>query len=236
MRFDLRRAWRPAIAVVLVAGTGDAAPTRRPMPRTVAAHAPRPVQSSPAAAPPPRAWATALASVDVRNRNTGVHAKVRLYTSDGGLDREALRSFMRVACSTTDADPHEDQPLDPRVVQLVIRAAYHFGGAPIVIVSATRKGDPGKHGAGDAVDFQLDKVKPGALAAYLLATPRAGVGLYPHPKTQYVHVDVRQQSYHWLDASPPQVTWPEKLLPDPAQVRRDAGWVAADDLPEIATR
>ena len=234
MRSGLGQAWRPAIAVLLVAGSGDAAPSRRLAPRAIAAHPPRPLRVAPVSGPQGRAWSSTLAPIDVRNRNTGAHARVRLYANDGGLDRAALRSFMQVACSTTDADPDDDQPLDPRVVQLVVRASYHFGGAPVVIVSATRKGDPGKHGAGDAIDFQLAKVTPNALAAYLFTTPRAGVGLYPHPQTQYVHIDVREHGYHWLDMSPPRVTWPEKLLPDPARARRDAGWVPAYDLPEPA--
>ena len=30
-----------------------------------------------------------------------------------------------------------------------------------------------------------------------------GVGVYTNPLTQYVHLDVRERSYHWIDASPP---------------------------------
>ena len=54
-----------------------------------------------------------------------------------------------------------------RVVQLAIRAAYHFGGASISIISATRPGAHGKHGTGEALDFSLEGVKAPALAAYL---------------------------------------------------------------------
>lgn len=183
-------------------------------------------------------WATALGAIDVRNRNTTAKAKVRLYADDGSLDAAALKTVMRVAASTADAstDPNAEiaEPLDTRLVQLVVRASYHFGGAPIVIVSATRKGSPGKHGTGDALDFQLDGVRAGVLAAYVRTFPQAGVGIYTHPKTQYVHVDVRERSFHWLDASPPGVTWREMRLADPHGQERDDRYSPRLDLPETA--
>lgn len=145
---------------------------------------------------------------------------------------------MRVAASVIGLPNRSDgevaEPLDARVVQLAIRAAYHFGGAPIVLVSATRKGTHGKHGTGDALDFQLDGVRAASLAAFLRTSPCAGVGIYTHPKTQYVHVDVRDQSYHWIDASPPFVTWRERLLSDPTRQKRDGSYDSAMDLPEAA--
>lgn len=193
------------------------------------------------AAPGP--WASNLPPVSIKNRNTNAKATLRLYESNGGMDRGALRQFMRVACSVADAPDEAGEvaePLDPRLVKLVFRAAYHFTtrGAPprIIIVSATRKGDHGKHSAGDAIDFQLEGVSAASLAAWARLTPRAGVGLYTHPSTQYVHLDVRDHSYHWVDGSPSGVKWPEKLLPDPTQQKRDASYVAASDLPEVATR
>jgi hypothetical protein len=46
-----------------------------------------------------------------------------------------------------------------------------------------------------------------------------------------VHLDVRDASYHWLDASPPGVKWREKQLRDPTQMKRDAAWSPEQDLP-----
>jgi hypothetical protein len=183
------------------------------------------------------AWAVALGPVDVLNRNTNARGKVRLYDEHGALDRGEARAFMRLAGSSKvepDDASEDDERLDIRVVQLAIRAAHHFGGASIAIVSATRVGARGKHGTGEALDFALDGVKASVLAAYLRGTPRAGVGIYTHPKTQYVHLDVREHSYHWIDGSPPGVTWREQLLADPKQVVRDASWAPSMDLPEAA--
>ncbi|MBX3223743.1 MAG: DUF882 domain-containing protein [Labilithrix sp.] len=228
------------LAVVLAAGTGDAAhaspvrearvATREP-PRPLARPAIRP-------APPKVAWASSLPAIDVKNRNTNARAKIRLYADDGTLDRDALRDFMRVAASAADlADGPSGEvaePLDTRLVQLAFRAAYHFKNAPIVLVSATRKGAHGKHGTGDALDFQLVGVRAATLAAHARSYPRVGVGIYTHPKTQYIHLDVREQSFHWLDGSPPGVTWRERRLADRSQQRRDAAYARALDLPEAA--
>jgi uncharacterized protein YcbK (DUF882 family) len=237
--------WTTALAVMFAAGTGDAAPTHTPVrnARVVERVPPRPLDLPSAAAtlaPIQATWATSLPAIDVKNRNTNASAKVRLYADDGTLDRDALHTFMRVACSEADlpdrADGEVAEPLDPRVVQLAFRAAHHFGNKPIVIVSAMRKGAHGKHGTGDALDFQLEGVRAATLAAYARSYSRAGVGIYTHPKTQYVHLDVRERSYHWLDGSPPGVTWRERLLKDPTQQKRDASWVSTMDLPDATTK
>ena len=180
-------------------------------------------------------WAESLGSIEVFNRNTNGHGKVRLYDAHGTLDRGEARAFMRIAGRSKDAPDdasEDDERLDLRLLQLVVRASYHFKGAPVSIVSATRPGANGKHGSGEALDFALEGVKAPVLAAYLRGTPRAGVGLYTHPQTQYVHLDVRDHSYHWLDGSPPGVTWREQLLADPKQAARDASWKETLDLPE----
>lgn len=227
---------RTAVAIALlsvVAASGDRhagaapnAPVKNA--RIVESAPPRPLV--PEASSKTESWATPLKAVDVRMRNTGAQSKIRLYTDDGKIDEKAAREFMTVAASVKGAN----EPLPTRLIQLVFRASYKFGGANVVIVSATRKGAHGKHGSGQAIDFALDGVSASALAAYLRQTPRAGVGIYTHPKTQYVHLDVRDRSYHWLDGSPPGVTWREKLLPDPNQAKRDESYATTNDLPESA--
>jgi uncharacterized protein YcbK (DUF882 family) len=184
-------------------------------------------------------WAASLGAVEVVNRNTGARGKIRLYDDHGAIDRAAARSFMRIAGAAKDAPEdgsEEDERLDLRLVQLAIRAAYHFDGATISIVSGTRPGARGRHGTGEALDFALEGVKAPLLAAHLRGIPRAGVGIYTHPKTQYVHLDVRDHSYHWIDGSPPGVTWRERLLPDPKQAVRDASYTSAMDLPEASSK
>jgi hypothetical protein len=220
------RGWLPAL-VVAVAGSGGSSREAPREPRVLAHVATARVEAPRVSV---KSWPSKLGPIDVRHRTTGARARIRLYEDDGGLSADGLRQFMRVAAS----DPSGDEPLEPRVIMLAVRASYHFGGAAMLIVSATRKGSSGYHGTGDALDFQLEKVDARKLAAFLFSTPRAGIGLYTHPKTQYVHLDARERSYHWLDASPPGVTWRESLLRDPKGAERDAGYVPASDLPEAA--
>jgi uncharacterized protein YcbK (DUF882 family) len=174
------------------------------------------------------AWAEGLEAVEVDNAATvatSATTAIRLYGSDGELDPDALAAFERAA--SRDDDLH---PLAPRVVQLVFKAAYHFGGARVTVVSGWRA-HAGKHGTNEAIDFKLHGVRAARLAAYLRDLPRAGVGVYTHPRTQYVHLDVRDPSFHWLDASPPGVHWRERAIWDRNADKRDAAWTPEMDLP-----
>ena len=240
-----------AMAILLAANAVGATPPvgqpaqagqAKPSPRIARVVAPAKralTTASAGAVDPAQPWATSLAAVEVVNRNTNANGKIRLYDDSGVLDRGEARSFMRLAGSTKAEpgdDSDDDERLDLRVVQLAIRASYHFDGAAIRIISATRPGARGKHGSGEALDFALEGVKASVLAAYLRGMPRAGVGIYTHPKTQYVHLDVREHSYHWIDGSPPGVTWREQLLSDPKQAARDGSWATSMDLPEPALR
>ncbi len=171
------------------------------------------------------AWAGALAPIEVTSVTTGQSASIRLYGADGEIDEMARMHFEHVVAR--DGEQHE---LASRLEQLVVKAAHHFGDAPVLVVSGWRA-RAGKHTTGEALDFKLQGVHAATLAAYLRGLPRAGVGIYTHPKTQYVHLDVREPSFHWLDGSPPGVTWRERPMRDPGQVQRDASWTAESDLP-----
>lgn len=152
-------------------------------------------------------------------------AIIRLYGADGAIDRAARDTFESVA--DRDGECH---PLAPRVEQLVIKAAYHFQSPKVLLVSGWRP-NAGRHSTGEAVDFKLKGVRASILAAYLRGLARVGVGIYTNARTQFVHLDVRETSYHWLDASPPGVRWHEAHLGDPGQAKRDAAWTPEMDLP-----
>jgi hypothetical protein len=191
--------------------------------------APHPCIETPLIASVPAArvvhWAGALAPVPVESFTTHATRLVRLYSPDGTVDDDARRAFEQVA----DADG-EGRPLAERMEQLVIKAAYHFHGARVRVVSGWRP-RAGRHTSGEAIDFKLEGVRAATLAAYLRTLPRVGVGIYTHPRTQFVHLDVRDSSYHWIDASPPGVKWHEARLRDPLGAKRDASWTPDLDLP-----
>jgi uncharacterized protein YcbK (DUF882 family) len=180
-----------------------------------------------AAARPARTthWTDGLEPIDVMNVTARTTARIRLYARDGEVDETARADLERVA--SNDPEPH---PLAVRVEQLVMKAAYHFDAARVLVVSGWRE-NAGRHGTGDAVDFKLQGVPAALLAAYLRKLARVGVGVYTHPRTQFVHLDVREESYHWLDASPPGVKWREWQLRDPHGKERDASWTEEGDLP-----
>jgi uncharacterized protein YcbK (DUF882 family) len=171
------------------------------------------------------AWADRLQPIDVENTTTLARTSVRLYAGTGEIDGASLASFQQAAAREGD-----DPRLATRLVQLVFKAAYHFGGARVVVVSGWRA-HAGKHSAGEALDFKLKGVRAARLAAYLRGLSRVGVGIYTHPRTQYVHLDVREPSFHWIDASPPGVRWREAAIWDRGIEKRDAAWVAENDLP-----
>ncbi|HEY5242913.1 MAG TPA: hypothetical protein VIJ22_15645 [Polyangiaceae bacterium] len=170
-------------------------------------------------------WADALVPIEVTSVVTGQSASIRLYAVDGEIDEAARMHLEHVVAR--DGEQHE---LASRLEQLVVKAAHHFHDAPVYAVSGWRE-HAGRHSTGEALDFKLRGVQAAQLAAYLRGLPRVGVGIYTHPRTQYVHLDVREPSYHWLDGSPPGVTWKERQLRDPGQMKRDASWTPEGDLP-----
>jgi uncharacterized protein YcbK (DUF882 family) len=232
LRSSQSRTGSAAVVAVsmLYVSCGASVPRPAPTPPVIAVAAaisPAPVLAVPL--PPEAEWAVALPPLKVECANSGAKDSLVLYARDGSLDPQAVDTFSRVS-----ADFNGYAPLQPRLVQLAAKAAYHFHASSLVVVSGyrqTRGGKTDHHTAGEALDFKLPGVDYRKLAAYLRSFPLVGVGVYTNPKTQYVHLDVRDRSYHWLDASPPGITWREALLPDPAQATRDASYTPESDLP-----
>jgi hypothetical protein len=210
----------------LAAGELDppaAAPPVLPAPRAVPTPASRPVAPLP--------WVARLYPLHVENLNTRAEANLVLFRPDGSVDPRVVETFSAVSARGED----DVWPLRTRLVELAFKTAYHFGAGSLVILSAYRP-HAGYHSKCAALDFQLPGVNAKKLSAWLRRLPRAGVGVYTHPRTQFVHLDVRRMSYHWLDASPPGVTWKELRLRDPSYRERDASYTPASDLPLVTPR
>ena len=167
--------------------------------------------------------------------NTHQSTSIRLYDASGKLDKAAAAELDELLCDVRDPAHPRTTTLDRRTLQLLFRAAYHFRAREVIVISGYRKPGrrpEGRHGEGSAIDFRLPKVRAAALAAYLRTLPRVGVGLYTHRATQFVHLDSRDRSYHWLDPSPPGVSLPERPLAGGDLAKRDATYGPNDDLPE----
>ena len=168
--------------------------------------------------------------------NTQQSTSLRLYDASGKIDKTAAEQLDELLCDVRDPAHPRTTTLDRRTLQLLFRAAYHFRARNVEVISGYRKPGrrpEGRHGEGRAIDFRLPKVKASALAAYLRTLPRVGVGLYTHRATQFVHLDSRERSYHWLDPSPPGGSMPMRPLAAGGDLAtRDASYAPTDDLPE----
>ncbi len=185
---------------------------------------------------PPFVSAPKWPALRLTNVNSNEVREVALYDAAGRVDEARARELDALLCDARDPKHHESAPLDRRTLQLVYRAAYHFRATEVEVISAYRKPSrrrEGLHARGQAIDFKLPGVTAAALASYLRTLSRVGVGVYTHPRTQYVHLDVREQSYHWLDASPPGRTWRERSIGNPRLIAQaDASYHAERDFPE----
>jgi hypothetical protein len=179
----------------------------------------------------------ALPPLVVVSGQGGVSCTIRPYRDDGALDDDALATLATTLADVRDPSHPEIAPLDHRLVRVLTRTAWHFDAPTIRVVSAyraPRRRAEGLHAKGRALDFALDGVAPRDVGAYLREQPRLGVGVYVHRRTQYVHLDVRDESYHWIDASPPRTSgWPASLR-TVGLAALDASWTEDSDLPERA--
>lgn len=237
---SVRRVSVLALAGLLGAGSVVFAFAPRPAPAAqtpVAKPAPTARAALGASPPPVRAEDpkfAALPALSIENQQTRERRELKLYDAFGALDDSAAAQLDELLCDARTPKVRETTRIDRRTLQLLFKAAYHFQSREVEVVSAYRK--PGKrregpHGTGSAIDFRLRGVGAKELASYLRGIPRTGVGVYTHPKTSYVHLDSREHSFHWIDASPPRRHWRERSLGGKDLQRRDATYDPALDLP-----
>ncbi|HVY48441.1 MAG TPA: DUF882 domain-containing protein, partial [Minicystis sp.] len=179
---------------------------------------------------PKVAWAERLAPLRFVDGYQGASETVRLYRDDGAFDEEAARRVDRLLDHAMIGEP---PPLDRRLLRLVVKAADHVHADTVLVLSTWRaSARPGsRHATSHAMDFQLAGVDAGKLARLLRTYARVGVGIYTHPRTRFVHLDVRDASFHWVDASPPGRVWREMGITDHAAAARDEAYDPAQDLP-----
>jgi uncharacterized protein YcbK (DUF882 family) len=175
-----------------------------------------------------------LPALRIENQTTRERRELKLYDASGQVDEAAATQLDQLLCDARSPKHHATTRLDRRTLQLLYKAAYHFAAYEVEVVSAYRK--PGRrregpHGTGTAIDFRLRGVAARELASYLREIPRTGVGVYTDKRTQYVHIDSREHSFHWLDASPPRRRWREKSIGAPDLEKRDALYEPAQDWP-----
>ena len=175
-----------------------------------------------------------LRALRIENQTTREARELKLYDANGQIDEAAAAQLDQLLCDARSPKHHETTRLNRRTLQLLYKAAYHFAAYEVEVVSAYRK--PGRrregpHGTGAAIDFRLRGVGARELASYLRELPRTGVGVYTDKRTQYVHIDSREHSFHWLDASPPRRHWRERSIGAPDLEKRDSLYNPLQDWP-----
>jgi uncharacterized protein YcbK (DUF882 family) len=215
------RATSPAVVAVAARATADAVVV------APISHAERGDRAEGA----PVAWAERLAPLRFVHARGGDALVVRLYRRDGTIDEDAATSLDGLLDdAAADGAP---RAIDRRVLKLIVKAADHFHASEVHVVSSWRDAKrPGsRHAMGQAMDFMLAGVASGTLAQYLRTGARVGVGIYTHPRTRFVHLDVREESFHWIDGSPPGRSWREKGITDRGAAGRDRAYSPEQDIP-----
>jgi hypothetical protein len=108
-------------------------------------------------------------------------------------------------------------------LDVVYQLQAHFGAHEVRVVSAYRTPKPGNsqgnHGRGRAIDFVLPGTTDTDVGRYAREHGFVGVGVYPN--AGFVHVDVRQHSYFWIDTSGPGAPSREKGILTDLAARAD---------------
>jgi hypothetical protein len=122
-------------------------------------------------------------------------------SDDGGFDA-AARAEAGGALGGYEGGPE----VHPRLLELIYKAVRHFDAPYARVISGIRRDRAAsRHSHGMAADIVLPSVTDEALAAFFRQQGFVGVGIYP--RSGFVHIDVRDQSYFWVDRSPPGRRW-----------------------------
>jgi hypothetical protein len=117
--------------------------------------------------------------------------------AEGGFAPEQL-AMAAEAFGSWPGGPEVSQ----RLLDLVYHAAQHFQVWHVHLVSGIRHDRGGsRHSHGLAADIVLPGVEDEELAHYFRAQGFVGVGVYT--RSGFVHLDVRDRSFFWIDPSPP---------------------------------
>ena len=137
----------------------------------------------------------------LQSLNLSDHATIAASGERGGFSAEDLD---RAAHVLRDPRTGNEHPVDPHVLDLVYRVAVHFAAQEVRIISGYRtphNGNHSNHGKGRAIDLVVPGATDEEVARFAREQGFVGVGVYP--TSGFVHLDVRERSYFWVDNSGP---------------------------------
>jgi len=152
---------------------------------------------------PPQNATLPPGSLEIYAINTRERVRVELFLPNGQMNEEAVGPLTHVL-----RDHRTELALEPnrRLLAILYTIGQHYG-RPLRLVSAYRhpkrpRQRTSRHASAHAADITIEGVDPSELAFWVRSTfERVGVGYYP--VSQFVHVDARDASYYWVDASGP---------------------------------
>jgi uncharacterized protein YcbK (DUF882 family) len=119
---------------------------------------------------------------------------------DGTFDADAREAAAYLFREPGSENAH---PVHPRLLTLLLTIQEHFHAGEVRLLSGYRSPWEGNsnHGKGRAADFVIPGASDDTVASFARTLGFAGVGIYP--TSHFVHLDVRDASYFWVDASAP---------------------------------
>jgi uncharacterized protein YcbK (DUF882 family) len=194
---------KSALVALLVLGAAGSSAAEVPKKKPVqAAHYGDHVRKwhTPAANKAPVVDASGRAVLVLVSLNTGDRLELVASTDSGGFPASSLD---RAAYVLREPSSGNEYPLEPRLLDVLYRIQIHFRAQEIRVISGYRT--PGtsasNHGRGRAADIIVPSASDADVAAFSRQLGFMGVGIYP--TSGFVHVDVRDRSYFWVDASGP---------------------------------
>ena len=199
------------IVLVLLSGVALASPPS-PSPPTVSRAPSRTAKPAPYATSVQRWHAPSpdvVAPLDERGRpllvlrslNTTDRATLTAAGPAGGFSAMDLDRAAFVLREPSSGNAH---PVEPRLLDLAYRIQTQFAAAELRVISGYRtptRGNGSNHGKGRAIDFIVPGATDSEVASFARELGFVGVGIYP--SSGFVHLDVRDRSYFWSDASGP---------------------------------
>ncbi len=132
--------------------------------------------------------------------NTAEEVSLTPSTDEGAFSARELDRAAHVLREPSSGNQH---PVDPRELDILYAIQRHFEAPMIRVISGYRTphGGHSNHGRGRAVDIVVPGASDEEVAKFARQLGFVGVGIYP--SSGFVHVDVRERSYFWVDSSGP---------------------------------
>lgn len=128
---------------------------------------------------------------------------IQLYDETG---RMRLAGVIEASRALRDHNSQISKSINPRLLAMLYLVGQHFD-AELQIISGYRvrgvnASRGSRHGTGEATDFRIEGVSIHTIAAYAEST-FANLGMGVYPKSGFVHIDTRKQTFYWQDSSGP---------------------------------